>query len=228
MSEHPDFDNLDQYFGKALAFELHSGDQPEMGSPGPKGARLLHGKSPRAISDRLMDGDPLEFRERSQRRLAWHGLLMDKIRVAVRSVAYVSYLAARDGYRGTPPLEQFINAGIDEAITSIIEEDWSGEKSKAPIDPKRDPYASISLAADADPAEARKLTLEFNLLPPVHRRPLYAVLIENTPLAETAERFGLGTSELRTQVRALMARLTSTSDEDLLDSMIDALEGDGQ
>jgi hypothetical protein len=153
MANVPNFDDLDQYFLGALNFELEPSTQPAGPEVPRTGAALLQGKSPRAITDRLTDGDPLELIARTKRRVTWHAILMDNMRVAVRAVAYIAYFAARDGYRGDPPLEQFLHKGIDEAITSIIEEDWSNQRKDAPIDPRHDPYASITAAAGIDPTQ---------------------------------------------------------------------------
>lgn len=220
MPEPPNFKSIDEYFMGALNFELEPGMQPAGPAAPPRGAALLQGKSPRMITDRLRDGDPLEVVARTKRRLEWHALLMDHMRTAVRSVAYISYFAARDGYRGSPPLEEFMHIGIDEAIRSIVEEDWASERKKEPIDPRFDPYARITAAADLDPAEARKLTLEFNLLPVNLRRPLYAVLIDNQPIRKAAQDHGFATSELEDDIRALLGRLTGTAEGDLLDAMM--------
>jgi hypothetical protein len=227
MADVPNFDDLDQYFLGALNFELEPSVQPAGPEVPRKGAALLQGKSPRMITDRLTDGDPLEVIVRTKRRLTWHALLMDNTRVSMRAVAYIAYLAARDGYRGSPPLEEFMHKGIDEAITSIIEEDWSNERKDEPIDPRHDPYASITAAADIDPADARKVTLEFNLLPASLRRPLYAVLIQNQTIKHAAEAYGFGTTELKGKLRTLLGRLTGTVEEELLDALVRQLEEDG-
>jgi hypothetical protein len=220
MADSPNFKSIDEYFMGTLNFELEPGMQPAGPAVPQRGAALLQGKSPRMITDRLREGDPLEVVARTKRRLEWHALLMDHMRTAVRSVAYISYLAARDGYRGSPPLEEFMHKGIDEAIRSIVEEDWASERKKEPIDPRFDPYARITAAADMDPADARKLTLEFNLLPANRRRPLYAVLINNQPIRQAAQTHGFAASELKADIRALLSRLTGAAEGDLLDAMM--------
>ena len=215
-------------FEGALEFELDPtasvGVVPA--GKGKRGAALLHGDSPRLLLDRIADGDPLGLLERTNQRLSFQALLMDWHRATRRAMTYVAYLAARDRYRGNPPLSEFLDRGIDVAIESLIEEDWSADRRNDPIDPENDPYGSISLAADVDPAHARRVTLEFNLQPIALRRPLYCVLVDNKSFEEASERFGYGLDELRGHVRVMLERMLRGADTDAqLDSLLEDLEG---
>jgi len=154
---------------------------------------------------------------------------MDWHRVTRRAMTYVAYFAALEGYRGNPPLDEFIARGIDEAIESLIEEDWSSERRDDPIDPEDSPYGQVSLAGDLSPAQARRVTLEFNIQPVRLRRPLFAALVDNRPFAEVAEEFGLATSELEGLVRTILAHMlrvdsTTAALEDVLEELNDLEE----
>ena len=193
-----------------------------------RGAALLHGDSPQQILSALTDGDPLNLWGHCGSRLDHQALLFDQKRVAWRSAAYLSFKAAERQYRGDPPLNQFIESAIDEALRSLVEEDWEGDRSDAPIDHELEQYANLALEADLDPRHARRVTLEFNLQPLRLRRPLYAVLVENRAFAEVAETFGLATAELESHLRTMLVRMLPPGGTEAdLDGALDALMGGG-
>ncbi|MDF1798047.1 MAG: hypothetical protein P1V81_02635 [Planctomycetota bacterium] len=229
---HPD--DLERLFSGALQFELDRAAGGPHSLPRSKrrlrGAALLQGDSPRRIMQGLMDGDPLDMDGRCGRRMEHQALLMDRARVRWRSVSYLAYLAARDGYRGNPPLDQFIERAIDQALESLIEEDWEADRSDAPIDPELEQYASIALEADLDPRHARRVTLEFNLHPLRLRRPLFAVLVAGRGFAEVAEASGLATAELERELRTTLTRMLRFNNpgeglDESLDQAMDDLLG---
>ena len=120
------------------------------------------------------------------------------------------------------------DAAIDEALRSLVEEDWEGDRSDAPIDHELEQYANLALEADLDPRHARRVTLEFNLQPLRLRRPLYAVLVENRAFAEVAETFGLATAELESHLRTMLVRMLPPGGTEAdLDGALDALMGGG-
>lgn len=174
---------------------------------GQTGGQILYSDSPRVLLDRLAEDDPLDIQARTRKRILFQSLLMDWERVTRRSMAYVAFIAARDRYRGKPDLAEYIDMGIDEAIHSLIEEDWNSDRRQEPIDAESDPYADVTLGAKLDPSHARRVTLEFNLQPISMRRPLHDVLVKNRSIAAAAKSSGIPMGEIRCHVRVMLGRM---------------------
>ncbi|MDF1798922.1 MAG: hypothetical protein P1V81_07080 [Planctomycetota bacterium] len=162
--------------------------------------------------ERIGPDDPLELARRCSERIEQRALLMDAERLQVRACAYVATIAVRDEYRGVPPLEQFLQTQIDEAIDSVLDEDWGSEYKNEPLDPDDYRYRMLSAEAGLEPAQLRRVSLAFNTAPTRTRRVLFGVLIQNRPLVEVARENALGLKESKAMVREGLDKIFGARD----------------
>ena len=172
-----------------------------------RGAALLVGKTTEEVMLRLRKGDPLGLVQRCSERIDTRALLMDVHRLAVRAVAYVSYIAVMEEYRGVPPLDVFIAKQIDESIDSIMDEDWASEYRREPLEPDDRRYRMISREAGIEPAMARRASLALNTEPIRQRRLFYGVFVKNKPLATVARENALGIKEAKVMIKATLKKV---------------------
>ncbi|HUR26776.1 MAG TPA: hypothetical protein VM509_01205, partial [Planctomycetota bacterium] len=87
---------------------------------------VLGGLSPREILARLLQGDPLGLRQVVAARLASRAYLFDADRVHLRALAHCARYGVR--YRGTPPLETWLEEIVDQALLDLLREDAEAER----------------------------------------------------------------------------------------------------
>ena len=173
--------------------------------------RFWGGESPARIVERLQDGDPLSLGLRCAERIDFRAMLMDVERLVARAEAYVAYIAVRQQYTGTPPLDAFIERQIDESIDSILEEDWSSEHKREPVEPDDPRYRMIAREAGIEPAQARRASLALNTEPLRTRRLFYGVFIKNRKLADVARENALGIAEAKEMVKQTLKKVLGTA-----------------
>jgi hypothetical protein len=78
---------------------------------------VLGGLSPREVLARLLQGDPLELRQVVATSLAKRAYLFDADRVHLRALAHCARYAVR--YRGTPPIETWLEEIVDQAMLDL-------------------------------------------------------------------------------------------------------------
>ena len=138
----------------------------------------------------LMDGDPLELRQRCAERLSARRLVIHPDRLCMRAVVRVALLAMLQG----PPrsLEEFVRRRIDFSIRELLLDDYTEELAGRPI--PEDDLVYYLVMADAFGVElplARRAALHFDVAPEAVRRTLWALCLEGKSLAQAAAE-GLG------------------------------------
>ncbi len=152
---------------------------PAEGSGGKEfpGSEALRGRSPMEVLHRLLDHDPFELQGRSVGRLEARALLLAERRVYLRTLARVAYAAPK--YRGVPPLDEWLEGRIDQAIEEILEEDLEAELSGEPLAvPYESRLVSLSESLGLEIGMTRRACLRFNALPDRARRAFFAVAIQ--------------------------------------------------
>jgi len=169
--------------------------------------KLLTSDSAREILEAIWDGDPLDIHPRAIDVCADLAMLVDAERVCCRALAQIAAEAAMEGYCGDRLFPAFANARIAEALDGILDEDWSEERLGLPVDSFDERYRLITLGSGLNASDARRVSLTFNKLPDPTRRPLYAVLVQNKPLAEVATKFDLTKDALKELITKVLVRL---------------------
>ncbi len=141
------------------------------------GSEVLIGRSPRAVLDRLLDGDPLDLASHVEARLLERAYFVSFDRVVKRTAARLAYAAM--AYRGEPPLADWIAIAIDQSLEELLCEDIEAERRGIPPASPWDPdFAMFTEIAGVEPGQARSMCVAFNALPEEVRRTVYAVLVE--------------------------------------------------
>jgi hypothetical protein len=173
----------------------------------PEVPEVLRDGSPRKILERLTTGDPLEMWPRTRERIEALAFLVDPSRVELRSLARVAYSAA--GYRGVPPLAEWLSDLIDRAIGEVANEDREAERDGLPLaETSEAAFRFVSQLLGIEPQLARRATVAFNSLPAEVRSAWFAVAV----LGKSVHRYvaeGHGPPEV---VRAQMKLALETID----------------
>jgi hypothetical protein len=165
------------------------------------GRAILGSRSPRVVLTRLIDGDPLEIEARCRERILEQALLLALQRVHLRAVARIAHCAPR--YRGSPRLDVWLDACIDESLQDLVEEDREEEISGLPPTEPWDPrFAFVSETLGLEPALARRACVRFNMLPDEVRRAYFAIAIEG----KTIHRYVAEGNGPPDRVRGFLAR----------------------
>lgn len=167
-------------------------------SPRDRGKRpdwrvLLCGGTPREVLARIVDGDPLGLRPRvatALRRGAW---LMDADRVLLRALAY----CARRGstYRGRPPIDEWLDARLHEAIEDLLEEEHVAAT------PATGAFADLARPLRLSPDRLRAACARFHARPREEREAYVRLVLDRRPLEDS------GGDPLETARRARRATL---------------------
>jgi len=178
--------------------------------PAPGWRALLQGRSPKEILSRIVAGDPLRLRARTGRRLEAQALLFDADRVFLRALALCSRAAVR--YRGTPAIEEWLLARVDEAIRELSEE---GEEAPRPSGTAQAPGAFESLARPLglDPRTLGRACARFQRLSFPERRAFFDLVLHARSLDELARASGESATEIARRARRGLEVLLA-ADED--------------
>lgn len=165
----------------------------------------LAGGTPTEIMQRLSNGDPVEIRKRIRRRLTHQAVLLDPTRLRWRALAYCAMAASeRDPCE---PLGTFLDRALDEAMASLIGEDWLADREGDPATSTSSPFRQVAAGVGLRPERARRIALEFNLLDRKERRPLYRILVEGAAPDEVAHAFDMQPDELAQRLNVLLDRM---------------------
>ena len=141
------------------------------------GAELLRDESPRRILRRIHEGDPLGLAQRCSERLHQRAILLAGDRLLARTLVRVALRAP--AYDGVPPLDRWLEQGIDREILDLLGEDADAEHRGDPPTETWDPdFAFLSETLGVEPPLARKAAIVFNDLPPAIRRTFWEVVVK--------------------------------------------------
>ncbi|MBK7643185.1 MAG: hypothetical protein IPJ19_09060 [Planctomycetes bacterium] len=177
---------------------------------------LLQGRSPKEILSRIVAGDPLRLRSRIGRRLEAQALFFDADRVLLRALAQTARAAPR--YHGLPPIDDWLDARVDEALRAIEEEGDQPPGNTASTS-ARGPGAFESLAVPLglEPAAMVRACARFHRLPFADRRAFFDLVLHAGSLDELARASGESATEIaRRARRGLDALLAIESGEGTL------------
>ena len=148
---------------------------------------LLLGASPQEVLARIATGDPLRLRPAVVEHLRQRYQLLDASRVHLRCLALCAREACR--YQGTPSLEEWLLARVNEAVEHVLDED-------PPDDSDDGAWAPLAEPLGLDPGDAREACRVFNHLPMDQRRSFFRLVIEREEPGRVARELGLEFSEL--------------------------------
>jgi len=157
----------------------------------PRAALLLVG-SPREILSRIVQGDPLALRPRLAHALRERAVFVDADRVLVRALAS----CARNGpeWRGRPPLSDWLDERVAEAIEDVLDED--ADRGEPRIDGS--PSTVVDLLAaplGLDPARLSTACSRFNKIARRDREAFFLLVVERRTLEQASESLGLSATE---------------------------------
>lgn len=184
--------------------------------PNPVGAEALRGSSPRALLHRLLDHDPFELQARSVGRLEQRALLLPERRVWLRALARVAHAGL--GYRGSPPLDEWIAARIDKAIEEIQDEDLQAELANEPLQvPYEGRLLALSQGLGLEIGMTRRACIRFNGLPDRVRQTFFAVSILGRPVNRYVAEGNGPPEQVNADLRAALLALSAYAEADDLD-----------
>jgi hypothetical protein len=154
---------------------LRAGDKPARASFA--GSELLSGADAAQILHKIAPADPLGIAARCGARLHARAQLIAHERAVARSLAQTAYAAVR--YRGQPELGAWLDAQIDRALDTLLNDDREDEAAGRPTDEPWDPrFAFVSEVWGVSPALARRACVVFNALPIVVRQAWWALTVQ--------------------------------------------------
>ncbi len=158
-------------------------DPPESGSwpaSQPQGERwreLFADASPRELLRRLLEGDPLELRDRCARRIRTQAILLDGQRLHLRALAHVAREAPR--YLGTPQLEVWLAGIVRRAVNELMAEDAEAARGAAlPAAPSDPDLQQVAAELGLELEALARGFVRFNRAPFEARTALFAVLLD--------------------------------------------------
>jgi len=142
------------------------------------GSELLIAEQPREVLHRLLDGDPLHMDERCRARMRQRAFFLHAERLFFKAVARTSF--ASMSYAGTPPLEEWLEACIDQAIEDMRTEQYDEEFRALPPSLSEDAafYTAFAEKTGIETGLSRLACLALNNLPEESRLAFQAVGIE--------------------------------------------------
>jgi DNA-directed RNA polymerase specialized sigma24 family protein len=150
---------------------------------------VLGGMSPREILARLLQGDPLGLRNVVAARLASRAYLFDADRVHLRALAHCARYGVR--YRGTPPLETWLEEIVDQALLDLLREDADAERRGVAADAEElAAFVDLARPLGLEPATMRRVCLAHNLLREPERRAFHGLVIARRTLEDVARSLG--------------------------------------
>lgn len=156
---------------------------------------LLLGASPQEVLVRIATDDPLRLRPAVVEHLRRRYQLLDAGRVHLRCLALCAREACR--YQGTPPLEEWLSARVDEAIEQVLVED----PAEVPDDGA---WAPLAEPLGLDPRDARESCGVFNSLPMDQRRAFFRLVIEREEPRQVSSDLDLELSALMQLARSAL------------------------
>jgi hypothetical protein len=162
--------------------------------------QLLAGGTPREILCRIVQGDPLEMRDRVARRLHDESYLLDADRVQLRSLARCARFASR--YSGRPDFATWLDAIVDAAIDDLLREDLEVEldREKSTSTPGA-AFVALAQPLGLEPGAMRRACASFNQLPAPDRRAFFELVIQGRALDELARQGRESASEIARRAR---------------------------
>ncbi len=165
--------------------------------------------APSDLLPRLYDDDPLDLRLRCFARRNQLAYLISKPRLFNRALSRTAY--AGYSYRGTPPVDAWLEARIDHSIRELLEEDDAGERRNLAVE-RPAHYAVVGDLFGMEPNEARSSCVAFNALAPDVRRSFFAIAVLGATAQDFARREGRVAESVERDVeRALAALIHSLS-----------------
>lgn len=150
---------------------------------------VLGGMSPREILARLLQGDPLGLRHVVATRLATRAYLFDADRVHLRALAHCARYGVR--YRGTPPLETWLEEIVDQALLDLLREDADAERRGLSADADElATFVDLARPLGLEPATMRRVCLAHNLLREPERHAFHGLVIAGRTLEDVARALG--------------------------------------
>ena len=176
----------------------------------PHWRRLLAGSSPREVLARLVNGDPLGLRAVVARRLRAQCYLLDADRVFLRALARCARFSTR--YRGQPPLADWLEERIDEAVGDLLTEDLEAARDDAARSPTAGTaYEDLARPLGLDPAAMRRACVAFDHADFACRRAFFELVIAGRSLDELARAGDTGATELARRARRALDRCLAAS-----------------
>lgn len=169
--------------------------------------KLFEGGDPREIAERLYRGDPLRMEARCAHRARERYFLLNPDQLHRRSLAAVALAAPR--FDGSGDLELWVRDRIDEAITSVIQQDRRDlEAGLVPSNPPEPRFEYLADALGLEPELTLQAAVAFNELPDYTRESFFHLIILARPLQDVlAEGYG-PPDDLRLRIRTALAALT--------------------
>ena len=172
--------------GLVILFLAMGGTLPSSGETRRTWPSFLRGETPGEIFWRLREHDPLRLREASARRLREVWYLLEPDRVFLRSLAVVAEHAILE----SPPedLQAWARSKIDVAIDRLLRLDIEAERTRPEtLTDEERTFPLVTVSMLIEPEYVRRVTVEFNALPPMPRRAFYELVIEGKNVEEIVE-----------------------------------------
>lgn len=155
-------------------------------------APLLLGP-PGQVLERLLGADPLGLRERAVRRLEACCWLLDVDRLVARVAAICALEAGR--WRGSPPLEEWLDARVDEAVAGL------GREPVDPATPAGPPWSIFAPPLGLDGPRLRRACARFDHLPAEVREAFFRLVLDGDCADTFARERGLSLTEAARRAR---------------------------
>ena len=158
------------------------------------GHELLRG-TPQEVLARLAAGDPLGLGPRVSRALRRRRLLFDDARALLRAFATCARFAGR--YRGRPGLGRWLDAQVELALDTLVEEPPAGPPSSRELD--------LAQRLHLDPERLALARARFHRLPFAARDAFYQLVLDGRPLDDLAYPGGRSAVEIARDARRALA-----------------------
>ena len=153
---------------------------------------------PRAILERLVEGDPLGVRSRVGERLRARWLLLDADRVHLRALALVAHRAA--GWSGRPALGTWLDGQVDEAIDEVRREPCAEGVS-----------AQLAESLGLEPSAASSARGAFDERSEPERRAFVRLVLDGEDLELVARDEAISVSELGRRARIVLDSIVAAA-----------------
>jgi|FLOH01.1.fsa_nt_gi hypothetical protein len=161
----------------------HSNESAEPSPTATIGYASLVEEGPRALLDRLIDGDPLEMRALVHARLAERSLLWDEEALCLRALALCAHQTVVQRRRRLD--REWLLGIVDRSIEqlALLGEDMSDGNPAAG-------FAVFGLPLNFEPSAVRRACLALNRMGDFQRRCFRALLIDGRDLDAVAHELG--------------------------------------
>lgn len=161
---------------------------------GRSGRDLLRG-TPQEILGRLAAGDPLELGPRVRRALRRRRLLFDDARALLRAFATCARYSGR--YRGRPALARWLDAQVELALDTLLEEPPAGPPTSRELE--------LARRLHLDPERLALACARFHRLPFAARDAFFQLVLDGRPLDDLAYPGGRSAVEIARDARRALA-----------------------